>query len=138
MKPPYTITPDILRALTSVSAKIGEINARYLTRQSPRLRKQNQIKTIHSSLKIEGNTLSEEQITAILEHKRVIGPKKDILEVKNAIAVYAKLRDFDYRLEKSFLSAHQMLMQNLVPNAGKYRSGNVGIRRTRECSPGTG
>lgn len=127
MKPPYTITPDILRSVTSVSAKIGEINARYLTRQSPTLRKQNQIKTIHSSLKIEGNTLSEEQITAILEHKRVIGPKKDILEVKNAIAVYDKLRDFDYRSEKSFLSAHQLLMQNLVPNAGKYRSGSVGI-----------
>ena len=127
MKPPYTITPDILRAVTSVSAKIGEINARYLTRQSPMLRKQNQIKTIHSSLKIEGNTLSEEQITAILEHKRVIGPKKDILEVKNAIAVYEKLGDFDYQSEKSFLSAHKLLMQDLVPNAGRYRSEGAGI-----------
>ncbi|WP_231891205.1 Fic family protein [Arachidicoccus ginsenosidimutans] len=91
MKPPYTITPEILKTVTSVSAKIGEINARYLTRQSSTLRKQNQIKTIHSSLKIEGNTLSEEQITAILEHKRVIGPKKDILEVKNAFEVYNRL-----------------------------------------------
>jgi Fic family protein len=91
------------------------------------LRKQNQIKTIHSSLRIEGNTLSEEQITAILEHKRVIGPKKDILEVKNAIAVYDKLLDFDYRLEKNFLSAHQLLMQNLVQDAGRYRSQSVGI-----------
>jgi Fic family protein len=127
MKPPYTITPEILRAVTSVSTRIGEINARYLTRQSPTLRKQNKIKTIHSSLKIEGNTLSEEQITAILEHKKVIGPKKDILEVKNAIAVYNKLRDFDYRSEKSFLSAHGLLMRNLEQAAGRYRSGNVGI-----------
>lgn len=127
MKPPYTITPDILRAVTSVSAKIGEIKARYLSRQSPTLRKQNQIKTIHSSLKIEDNTLSEEQMTAILEHKRVIGPKKDILEVKNAIAVYDKFRDFDYWSEKSFLAAHALLMQNLVQSAGKYRSGSVGI-----------
>lgn len=76
MKPPCNVTPDILRAVSSVSAKIGEINARYLPRQSPILRKQNQIKTIHSCLKIEGNSLSEEQITAILKHKRVIGPKR--------------------------------------------------------------
>ena len=78
-------------------------------------------------MKIEGNTLSEEQITAILEHKKIIGPKKDILEVKNAIAVYDKLGNFDYRSEKSFLSAHKLLMQDLVPNAGKFRSGGVGI-----------
>jgi len=57
---------------------IGESNALFLNKPSPQLRKQNQIKTIHSSLQIEGNTLSEEQITALLENKRVIGPHKDI------------------------------------------------------------
>ena len=79
MKPPYDITPDILRLIASISTKIGEVNAKYLVKQSPTLRKQNQIKTIHSSLSIEGNTLSESQITAILENKRVIGPEKDIV-----------------------------------------------------------
>lgn len=76
MKPPYEITPKILKSITSISEKIGEVNANYLTKQSPQLRKQNRIKTIHSSLKIEGNTLTEEQITALIENKRVIGPKK--------------------------------------------------------------
>ena len=91
-------------------SKIGEVNAKYLVKQSPTLRKQNQIKTIHSSLSIEGNTLSESQITAILENKRVIGPEKDIVEVLNALEVYKKIRSFKYHSNKDFLKAHQMLM----------------------------
>lgn len=76
-KPPYEITPGILKSIVSISEKIGEVNTRYLIRQDPTLRKQNQIKTIHASLQIEGNTLSEAQITAILENKRVVGPEKE-------------------------------------------------------------
>ena len=91
MEPPYEITPAILNYITSISEKIGEINANYLNRPSPQLRKQNKIKTIHSSLKIEGNTLSEEQITALIENKRVIGPQKDVKEVLNAITIYDNL-----------------------------------------------
>ncbi len=67
MKPPYEITPEILKSVTSISEKMGEINATYLNRPSPKLRKQNRIKTIHSSLKIEGNTLTEEQIRRRIE-----------------------------------------------------------------------
>lgn len=81
MKPPYNITPNILKLISTISEKIGEVNARFLVKTNPTLRKQNQIKTIHSSLNIEGNSLSEEQITAIIENKKVIGPKKDIREV---------------------------------------------------------
>ncbi len=81
MKPPYEITSKMLKLITSISQKIGEVNAKYLVQQNPKLRKQNQIKTIHSSLSIEGNTLSEEQITAIIDQKRVVGPLKDIKEV---------------------------------------------------------
>jgi Fic family protein len=66
MKSPYDITSKILKLRSSISEKIGEVNANYLSRQSPQLRKQNRIKTIHSSLQIEGNTLTEEQITAFL------------------------------------------------------------------------
>lgn len=127
MKPPYDITPDILRLIASISTKIGEVNAKYLVKQSPTLRKQNQIKTIHSSLSIEGNTLSESQITAILENKRVIGPEKDIVEVLNALEVYKKIRSFKYHSNKDFLKAHQMLMKGLVENSGKYRTKGVGI-----------
>ncbi len=127
MKPPYEITPDILRLITSISEKIGEVNANFLNKPSTLLRKQNRIKTIHSSLKIEGNTLSKEQITALLENKRVVGPKKDIKEVLNAIDIYENLDSYNPLNEKSFLKAHQNLMSNLIEDAGKYRNQGVGI-----------
>lgn len=127
MKPPYEITPLILKLITSISEKIGQVNAVYLVKQSPQLRKQNRIKTIHSSLQIEGNTLTEEQITAIIENKRVLAPQKDIAEVLNALKVYDNLRAFKPHSEKSFLEAHQILMKGLVENSGSYRKNSVGI-----------
>ena len=127
MKPPYEITSSILKLITSISEKIGEVNANLLNKPSPKLRKQNRIKTIHSSLKIEGNTLTEEQITALLENKKVIGPKKDVLEVLNAIKIYENLEEFKPSNEKSFLKAHKSLMVGLIENAGKYRNQSVGI-----------
>jgi len=127
MKPPYEITPLILKLISSISEKIGEVNATYLNKQTPQLRKQNQIKTIHASLQIEGNTLNEEQITALIENKRVIGPQKDVLEVLNAIKVYQKLDSYKFASEKCFLKAHFELMNGLIENAGKYRKRGVGI-----------
>ena len=127
MRPPYDISPLILELISSISEKIGEVNANYLNKQSPQLRKQNRIKTIHSTLQIEGNTLTEEQITALIENKKVIGPKKDILEVVNAIKVYEKLDNYKFSSEKSFLKAHFDLMRGTIETAGKYRSQSVGI-----------
>nr|WP_315252164.1 Fic family protein [uncultured Flavobacterium sp.] len=127
MKPPYDITLKILKLISSISEKIGEVNANYLNKQSPQLRKQNRIKTIHSSLQIEGNTLTEEQITALIENKRVIGPKKDVLEVLNAITVYDKLEEYKFSSDKNFLKAHLELMNGLIESAGKYRKQGVGI-----------
>lgn len=127
MKPPYDITLKILKLISSISEKIGEVNANYLNKQSPQLHKQNRIKTIHSSLQIEGNTLTEEQITALIENKRVIGPKKDVLEVLNAIMVYDKLEEYKFSSDKNFLKAHFELMNGLIESAGKYRKQGVGI-----------
>jgi len=127
MKPPYNITPGILKFITSISEKIGEVNANLINKPSPQLRKQNKIKTIHSSLRIEGNTLTQEQVTALIENKRVIGPKKDVLEVLNAIKVYDDLVSFEPFSQKSFLKAHGLLMDGLIENAGKYRNQAVGI-----------
>ncbi len=127
MKPPYEITPHILKLLTAISEKIGEAKANFLDRPSPQLRKQNRIRTIHSSLKIEGNSLTEEQVTALIEHKRVIGPKKEVKEVLNAIEIYEDLEKYNPLSEKSFLKAHLHLMNNLIENAGKYRKQGVGI-----------
>lgn|SRR5690606_23459726 len=127
MKPPYEITAAILKFITSISLKIGEVNAKYLIKTNPTLRKQNQIKTIHSSLSIEGNTLTEEQITAIIENKRVVGPEKDILEVLNALEVYKNINKLKPESEKDFLKAHKLLLQKLINEPGKYRKQSVGI-----------
>jgi Fic family protein len=127
MKPPYDITPKILKLISTISEKIGEVNANYLSKQSPQLRKQNRIKTIQSSLQIEGNTLTEDQITALIDNKRIIGPEKDVLEVLNAIKVYNELNKYKLYSEKDFLNAHASLMNGLIKNAGKYRNQSVGI-----------
>jgi Fic family protein len=127
MKPPYNLTSEILKLVSEVSHKIGEVNASFLTKQSPELRKKNRIRTIQASLAVEGNTLSVDQVTAIIENKRVLGPTKDIKEVSNAIEVYKQLNKFNPLTEKTFLSAHNILMQGLIKNAGQYRNSGVGI-----------
>jgi Fic family protein len=127
MKPPYRITSFILSKVSSISEKLGEVNANYLSKPSPQLRKQNRIKTIHASLSIEGNTLTQEQVTALLDNKRVLGPKKDIQEVLNAIKVYDQLRSFDAYSQSSFLSAHEILMGGLIDQPGRFRNQSVGI-----------
>ena len=129
MKPPYDISPKILKQIASISQKIGSINASFLDKPSPQLRKENRVKTIHHSLKIEGNTLTEDQITALIENKKVIGPIKDVNEVINAIAVYEQLGEFDYTSERSFLKAHKLLMNGLISDSGSYRKQAVGIAR---------
>lgn len=134
MKPPYEITPIVLKLITSISEKIGEANAHYLIRSNPILRKQNQIKTIHSSLSIEGNALTEAQITAILEDKRVMGPEKDIKEVLNALKVYEQINKFNSTNEKDFLNAHRLLLHSLIERPGKYRNEGVGIVKGSEIA----
>ncbi|MEM6963839.1 MAG: Fic family protein [Bacteroidota bacterium] len=134
MKHPYEITNTILSLLTSISEKIGEVNAHHLHKPSPELRKKNRVKTIKASLEIEGNTLSENQITAILENKKVFGPQKDIKEVINAIEVYEKLPQLNPSSLKSFLKAHQLLMKGLIDDAGQLRTKAVGIFKGDQVS----
>lgn len=90
MKPSYNITENILKLVAAISEKLGEVNAVHLHKPPTQLRKKNRIKTIQSSLEIEGNTLSEEQITALLENKRVLAPQKDILEVQTIAFIQSK------------------------------------------------
>ena len=127
MEPPYKITAEILNLVALISERIGEINAAHLSKPPTSLRKRNRIKTIQSSLEIEGNTLNTEQITAIIENKRVLAPKKDILEVKNAIAVYDQLDKYKPYDLSSFCKAHLKLMNGLIESPGKLRSKSVGI-----------
>ena len=127
MKPPYKITTKIISLIALISEKIGIINAAHLNHPPTELRKKNRIKTIHSSLEIEGNTLSTEQITAILENRRVVGSKNEILEVKNAIAVYEQIAKHNPYSLNSFCRAHAQLMKGLIQSPGKLRSTSVGI-----------
>jgi len=127
MKPPYKITSKILDLIASISEKIGEVNAAYLYKPPTELRKKNRIKTIQSSLEIEGNSLSFDQVTAILNNKRIIAPKKDVLEVKNAIKAYENLDTYNPTSITSFCKAHATLMNGLIENAGKIRTKSVGI-----------
>lgn len=127
MKPPYHITSEIIRLLASISEHIGAINSRHLYKTPAELRKSNRIKTIQSTLEIEGNTLSTEQITAIMDNKRVIAPEKDIIEVKNAIAVYNQLNTFKIFSINSLCKAHSILMKGLISESGKLRTKSVGI-----------
>jgi Fic family protein len=129
MKPPYKITTRILELVSSIAEKIGEVNAAYLFKPPTELRKKNRIKTIHSSLEIEGNSLSLDQITAILDNKRIIAPEKDIIEVKNAIKAYENLKSYNSTSLTSFCSAHETLMHGLIENPGKIRTKSVGIAK---------
>lgn len=127
MKPPYEITAEILSLYGKIKELIGQCKSLLLVRPEAKLRKQNRIKSIHSSLAIEGNTLDIDQITAIIDNSRVIGPQKDILEVKNAIEGYNKLNQFDSCSLNDFMTAHKTLMSGLVPNPGTFRKKQVGV-----------
>lgn len=87
-----------------------------------------------SSLAIEGNTLSLDQVSAILDEKRVIGPKREIIEVQNAIRAYESLARLDSCSEKDFLKLHGILMKDLLEQSGKYRSGQVGVLKGAKVS----
>lgn len=127
LRPPYQITPKILQLVSSISQKLGQASAFHLEKPGPVLRKKNRIRTIQSSLQIEGNTLNIDQVTGLIDKARVLGPKKDILEVENAIAVYDRLANWKPTSESSFLKAQGLLLKGLSEDAGRYRQTSVGI-----------
>ncbi|MBY0501741.1 MAG: Fic family protein [Alphaproteobacteria bacterium] len=126
-KPPFSITPCIIKLSQSISHALGILEGEKLDAEPIKLRQQNNIKTIQSTLSIEGNILSLEQVTDIFEGKRVLGLKKDILEVQNAIRVYEKFDQLNPTSLRDFLYTHGILMNNLIQNKGQWREGNVGI-----------
>lgn len=125
--PPFETTPKIIDLISKISEKIGEINSLESSARHIELRRESRIKTIHSSLAIENNSLSLEQITAIINGKRVLGAPNEIQEVKNAIQAYDLLLSLDSTKEKDLLRAHALMMKDLVRNNGRYRGGGVGI-----------
>lgn len=126
-QPPFNLTPEILTLIQDISWELGNISGLKHAGSQVILRRINSIKTIQASLAIEGNTLTIDQITAILDGKRVVGPTKDIQEARNALEVYANLERFNPLEVSSLLLAHNLMMKDLVKNPGKLRESNVGI-----------
>jgi Fic family protein len=128
-QPPYTITPLVVRLISEISEAVGRHSVLAEERLAPFLRRENRIRSIHASLAIENNTLSLEQVTAVIAGKRVLGDPREIQEVRNAFAAYEALDSLNPTTEPDLLSAHNILMQGLVDRAGMYRSGGVGVFR---------
>jgi len=126
-QPPYTITPAILNLVAQISEVMGRWGSLTNQAKALRLRRINRIHTIQGSLAIEGNTLTEAQITAILDGKRVIAPPREVQEVRNAIAAYERFEQWRPEVEADLLEAHRLLMSGLMEEAGVYRSGGVGV-----------
>ena len=123
----YDGTSKIINLSTEIGRLLGIVDATYLRKPITKLRKANRIKSIQSSLWIEGNSLSEIQVSDIIDNKRVLGSAKDILEVKNAIDVYDKLANFKFNSIASFQKAHRLLMKGLVTDPGNFRTKGVGV-----------
>ena len=125
--PPFTVSTEAINLIAEISAQIERYAIRLEQEDGLRLRKANRIKTIHSSLAIEGNTLSEDEVRDIIDGKNVVAPIRQIQEVKNAIKTYELYPTLDAFKEKDLLKAHGVMMQALVDNAGHYRRGGVGV-----------
>ncbi|MEB3198629.1 MAG: Fic family protein [Candidatus Sericytochromatia bacterium] len=128
-RPPLTLTPALLTRVAEIAEALGRWSARQERTLSPLLRRENRIHTIHASLAIEQNSLSLEQVSAILDGKPVLGPARDIQEVRNAITAYEALQGWSPAEPSHLLEAHGLLMAGLIDRPGQFRSGGVGIYR---------
>lgn len=134
MNPPYTITTGILEEVSQIERLLGQAEGLQHPKPQPQLRKSNKVRTIQASLAIEGNTLELDQVTALMEGKKVLGPKHEIQEVLNAIQVYEQIHSFNPHSPKDLLKAHRLMMKGLLQTAGQWRSGDVGILKGIDLS----
>ena len=138
-EPPYRITPAVLSLVEMIGEHLGVIKSASSDSQWPHLHRINRIKSVQGTLEIEGNTLSIDQVTAVLDGKRVMANPRELLEVQNAFAVYEDLDRWKTDSHEDLLSAHQMMMAGLVDEPGRFRSGNVGVHdadRVLHVAPG--
>ncbi len=126
-EPPFKRNDKIDSLCMEIAELVGALTSQTLFATSPTLHRELRIKTIHSSLLIEGNSLDEKAVTAIIEGKRVLGDRHDILEVENAKRAYDLIPELDPYCIDDLLKAHKVMMEGLTPEAGRFRSGNVGV-----------
>ena len=125
--PSYEITDEMLNLVTQIMENLGKLNSVNEFEKLPRLRRVNRIKTIQSSLAIENNTLSIEQVTDVIDGKRIIGPKEDIIAVQNANLAYKEIKNINPYEINDLLRIHGIMMKGLVEEAGQLRTGQVGV-----------
>ena len=126
-KPPFEITNQMIDYVAEIAELVGKLSAVSSLSANPTLRRSNRIKTIHGSLAIEQNTLSLEQVTAVLNGKHVLAPPKDIAEVKNAYEIYERLDELDPYSVDDLLTAHGIMTRGLVEESGIFRTRPVGV-----------
>jgi len=129
---PCRFTSEIINILAAIAESVGQLEGVHLNQPGPQLRRKNRIQTIQASLAIEGNSLSRDQVTALLDDKRVIGPRQEILEVRNAIVVYRRIAELAPFGLDSLLEAHGMIMRGLVADPGALRKGPIGVIREND------
>ena len=132
-KPPFTITNEILAYVSSISEKVGRISAISNLESKPHLRRNNRIKSIHSSLKIEANSLSLGQVRDVINGKMVLGEQKEIQEVKNAYAAYERFSEIQPFSIKSLKLFHGIMTKYVVEESGDFRRGEEGVFNGDEC-----
>jgi len=126
-KPPYTITSKILNLTSQISEAVTKVELDSDFKISPKLRRENHVKTLAGTLEIEGNFLGEAKITAILDGKRVLGTNLELAEVEGTINAYKSLEKYKYYKLKDLLKAHGLMMNGILSSAGKFRSVMVAV-----------
>lgn len=126
-QPPFHMTEKITNLIVEIGEHVGAITTYDALQKDPVLRRENRIRSIHSSLAIEQNTLSLEQVTDVIAGKRVLAPPQDIHEVKNAYDAYEAAYRMDPYSVEDLLKIHRVMMEGLVNEAGIFRNGNVGV-----------
>lgn len=124
---PLRITGALLELTAEIARSLGRLEGLGGTPPRPKLRKTMRVRSVRGSLAIEGNSLSEEQVTHLLDGTRIVGPKREILEVRNALRAYDAAAPLSWKRERDLLAAHALFMKGLAPDAGRYRAGNVGV-----------
>ncbi|MHB8771247.1 MAG: Fic family protein [Syntrophales bacterium] len=131
-QPPYAMTPEITRLVAAISEIVGRFAATADVMITPRLRRENRIRSIQGSLAIEQNSLSLDQVTAVIQGRRVLGAPREIQEVRNAFAAYEALSDWSPTEMDDLLAAHRLLMKGLVDEPGVFRWGRVGVFKDQQ------
>lgn len=126
-KYPFQLNTEILNLVAEICELTGQLSTQSKLNNSPQLRRSNRIKTIYSSLAIEQNTLTLDQVTAVISGKRVLAPPKDIAEVQNAYEIYDRLDTLNPYSVDDLLLAHEVMTRGLVDESGSFRSGSVGV-----------